>query len=181
MSRYLANSRNAISGNVLEKIVYKVLSPSGQFTLVNPDTLASLIGVNKNNLNGHLAIMNANNVFKKPQTHVILNNGNRFYTKSVIRNPFYGGNLKRGNIRKTHLYGGTVSRAVEKFKGLMNKKQASNAMKRAAESAVKRANRLRNQEHRRILEGIPSPNWASRRIRNAMQGTSPLRSRRLFD
>lgn len=172
MSRYLTQSRNEISGNVLNKMVYKIMGKSGHFTLINPSTLANLLSVRQNNLNNYLRTLNANNVRKLPS--------GPYELLKPVRNPFYGGNLKRGNIRKVHLYGGGVTRAVEKFKNLLNKKKAKNALNRATENARKRANALRNQQRRLMLTRPTTPLNASQRVRRALRGVSPPRRGLLF-
>lgn len=172
MSRYLTQSRNEISGNVLNKIAYKILGKSGHYTLINPSTLANMLNVRKNDLNNYLRTLSANNVRKLPS--------GPYQVLKPVRNPFYGGNLKRGNIRKVHLYGGGVTRAAEKFKNLLNKKKAKNALNRAAENARKRANALRNQQRRLMLTRPITPLNASLRVRRALRGVSPPRRGALF-
>ena len=173
MSRYLTQSRNEISGNVLNQIVYKIMGKSGHFKLVNPSTLANILNVQQNNLNNYLRTLNANNVRKLPS--------GPYQVLKPVRNPFYGGNLKRGNIRKVHLYGGGVTRAAEKFKNLLNKKKAKNALERAAENARKRKNALRNQQKRLMLTRPTTPLNASQRVRRALRGVSPPRRGALFN
>jgi hypothetical protein len=86
------NNTNALIGNNLGPVVYRLKSGEGeQYVFLNPKTMANLLGVNVNKLNETLNRKSNNNVFEKLH-------GN--FGRSAVPNPFYRGNITKKNITK---------------------------------------------------------------------------------
>jgi hypothetical protein len=142
--RITNNNTNAISANLLANIGYKIKTGGGSHILLNPDTLAKLLGTTIKNLNRRIRILP---IGRSPSNNYYLNNNSK-----RIKNPFTRLNFRRKNIEKVRITG---NRRAQNN----NNSSAANAL-RAAQAS------MNNRRRAQAAATAANFNAAVSRIRN---------------